>query len=246
MRGEGLIARILPVHAAIFKKGNYMNNIQHSRIRKNIVYGGAGILLCITLLSCVSSFIIYRSGFVDIPHPFDKLLALFAVIVVEGAFVWLVFGFTRAFSSAMERVIALGGMLFLCAVMLINLVTHFMIVKGVALNGFQEEWIQWGAVTVFIAVLLIVLCITLADPVVRLTRLELRYLGKEQETVISAKTASLDSSKLQDAITRRADWETDQLATRILPPNVAKPAIGYGRQPREDADPKDQSNEGRW
>jgi hypothetical protein len=66
------------------------------------------ILTCITVLSCVSSYKIYQGGFSDVPSPAQQILALFAVIVVEGAFVWLVYGFTRAFSSALERLICMG------------------------------------------------------------------------------------------------------------------------------------------
>src|SRR5215472_13263974 len=129
-----------------------MNSVQdafkHNRARKNVIYGGAMILICITALSCVSSFMIYRSGFGDMPFIFQQALALFAVVVVEGAFIWLVYGFTRAFSSGLERLISLCGMGLLVVVMLINLVTHFMIEKRVELHPFQREWIEWGAVTV--------------------------------------------------------------------------------------------------
>jgi len=197
-----------------------MNSVQdafkHNRARKNVIIGGAVILICITALSCVSSFMIYRSGFGDMPFVFQQALALFAVVVVEGAFVWLVYGFTRAFSSAMERLVSLCGMGFLVIVMLINLVTHFMMVKGINLHPFQMEWIDWGAVTVFIAVLLIVLFITLADPVIRLIRLELRYQGKQQEKILEAKTEGLDSEKIQAAMAERADLEANQLALQIM------------------------------
>src|SRR6266542_801372 len=159
---------------------------EYNRARKNVIIGGAVILICITALSRVSSFLIYRGGFADLPFIFQQALALFAVIVVEGAFVWLLYGFTRAFSSGMERLVSLTGMGFLVIVMMINLVTHFMMVKHIELHPFQIEWIDWGAVTVFIAVLLIVLFITLADPVIRLIRLELRYLGKQQEKILEA------------------------------------------------------------
>src|SRR5262245_65308751 len=101
---------------------------KHNRARKNVILGGGVILICITILSCVSSFMIYRDGFADLPFFLQQALALFAVIVVEGAFVWLVYGFTRAFSSGIERMICLIGMSFLVVVMFINLVTHFMIV----------------------------------------------------------------------------------------------------------------------
>jgi hypothetical protein len=62
--------------------------------------------------------------------------------VVEGAFLWLLYGFTRAFSSGMERMVSLAVMAFLVIVMLINLVTHFMMVKNVGLHPFQIEWVE--------------------------------------------------------------------------------------------------------
>ena len=212
------------------------NNVQeafkYNRARKNVIIGGMVILLAITALSCVSSYQIYKDGFTDFPRELQVALAMFAVIVVEGAFVWLVYGFTRAFSSAMERLVSLFGMGFLVVVMLLNLVTHFMMVKGIPLAEFQESWIAWGAVSVFIAVLLIVLAITLGDPVIRLIRLELRFKGKQEETILAAKTDALDSDKIQHAMAERADIEADQLATRILGPQATRPAIGYGSKNR--------------
>jgi hypothetical protein len=229
-----------------------MNSVQdafrYNRARKNVIIGGAVILICITALSCVSSFMIYRSGFGDMPFIFQQALALFAVVVVEGAFVWLVYGFTRAFSSGMERLVSLAGMGFLVVVMLINLVTHFMMVKGIQLHPFQMEWIDWGAVTVFIAVLLIVLFITLADPVIRLIRLELRYMGKQQEKILEAKTEGLESEKIQAAMAERADFEAERLADQIVGsalPQLARHshahanAIGYV-QALSNNDPKGQ------
>jgi hypothetical protein len=244
---------------------NVENAFKYNRARKNVIIGGAVILICITALSCVSSFMIYRSGFGDMPFIFQQALSLFAVVVVEGAFVWLIYGFTRAFSSGMERLVSLAGMGFLVVVMLINLVTHFMMVKGISLHPFQMEWIDWGAVTVFIAVLLIVLFITLADPVIRLIRLELRYVGKQQEKILEAKTEGLESDKITSAMKERADYEADKLADQILgstypqlPRHAHANSIGYVQalsqpgqsgQPRNDAvyneqgaaDPKGQS-----
>src|SRR5262245_3638987 len=196
--------------------GSVQDTFKYNRARKNVIIGGLVILLCITALSCVSSFMIYRGGFEDLPYIFQQALSLFAVVVVEGSFIWLVYGFTRAFSSGMERLISLAGMGFLVVVMLINLVTHFMMIKHYELSEFQIEWINWGAVTVFIAVLLIVLFITLADPVIRLIRLELRYLGKQQEKILEAKTEGLESDKIQSAMRERADYEADRLADQII------------------------------
>lgn len=225
---------------------------KYNKARKHIIIGGAVILVCITALSCVSSFMIYRSGFGDMPWIFQMALAAFAVVVVEGAFVWLVYGFTRAFSSGMERLISLAGMGFLVVVMLINLVTHFMMVKGVQLHPFQLEWIDWGAVTVFIAVLLITLFITLADPVIRLIRLELRYIGKQQEKILEAKTEGLESEKVQAAMAERADHEAGRLADKIMAGVAALPEgprVGYTAQleergrPRGEYDPKSRSDQ---
>src|SRR5262245_54561498 len=115
-----------------------MNNVQdafkYNRARKNVIIGGALILTCITALSCVSSFMIYRDGFSDFPYLLQQTLAVFAVVVVEGAFVWLVYGFTRAFSSGVERLISLAGMFFLAGTMVLNLVTHFMLAKHIDLS----------------------------------------------------------------------------------------------------------------
>lgn len=190
-------------------------NIKHQAARQNVIVGGGLLLVCITLLSMVSSFMIYREGFTDTPFLVQSILSLFAVMVVEGAFIWLVYGFTRAFSSLLERLFALAGMVFLVGVMLANIVTHFMMVKHLALSGFQQAWLSWGAVSVFIATLIFVLLITLADPISRLVRLELRAHGKQQETIIRAKMASLDSERVEQAMITRATSEAEKLANWI-------------------------------
>lgn len=70
----------------------------------------------------------------------------------------------------------------------------------------KRKWLPDGSrnllitLTVFIAVLLIALFIALADPVIRLLRLELRYVGKQQEKILEAKTEALDSDKIQSAM----------------------------------------------
>jgi len=158
---------------------------------------------------------IYKEGFADMPPLFQYSLAMFAVIVVEGAFVWLVYGFTRAFSSHWERMISFMAMWGLAAVMLTNIITHFMIVKGVSLHPYQQAWLAWGAVSVFIGVLVIVLAITLADPVIRLIRLELRFLGKQQEGILNARSEALESERVQQAMAELVESEAENLARQI-------------------------------
>ena len=195
--------------------GSKKNIFEHDRARKNVIFGGAAIIFCITLLSCVSSFMIYREGFEDMGPRFQNLLAFFAVVVVEGAFIWLVYGFTRAFSSFLERAISFFAMWGLAAVMLINIITHFMMVKGLGLNDFQQAWLAWGAVAVFIGVLIIVLAITLADPLIRLIRLELKVSGLQQETFLEARRDAIKSERVKEAIASRAELEAEELARQI-------------------------------
>lgn len=202
--------------APVIFAGTVQDAFKHNRARKNVIVAGGLILVCITLLSCVSSFMIYREGFSDTPWLVQQSLSLFAVIVVEGAFIWLVYGFTRAFSSLLERLISLAGMAFLVCVMLCNIITHFMMVKRLPLNDWQQGWLAWGAVSVFIAVLIFVLLITLSDPVTRLIRLELRYLGKQEETILQAKSDGLDSEHVQLAMIERAEIEAQELASQII------------------------------
>jgi uncharacterized membrane protein len=103
----------------------------------------------------------------------------------------------------------------LAAVMLINIITHFMMVKGIELHPFQQSWLACGAVSVFIGVLVIVLAITLADPVIRLVRLELRFLGKQQEAILNARSQAIESERVQQAIAKRVELEAESLALRI-------------------------------
>jgi hypothetical protein len=42
-----------------------MHSYQHTQNRRRVVIGGAVIMAAITVLSCVSSFAIYRQGFAD-------------------------------------------------------------------------------------------------------------------------------------------------------------------------------------
>lgn len=198
---------------------------KHNRAKRNIIVAAGLILTCITLLSCVSSFQIYKEGFGNAPKFVQWSAALFAVIVVEGAFIWLLYGFTRAFSSLIERVVSLIGMVFIVGVMMTNIITHFMMVKGIPLNGFQEAWLSWGAVSVFIAVLVIVLVITMADPLATLTRQELRIQGKQQSTILYAREEGIESEDVQVAMRERAQWEGQQLASQIIGVNRQ---IGYG------------------
>jgi len=84
------------------------------------------------------------------------------------------------------------------------------------LSDFQQGWLAWGAVSIFIGVLVMVLAIRLVDPVIRFLRLELRFLGKRQETILNARREGLDSEIVHQAMAQRAEIEAHELAARIL------------------------------
>jgi hypothetical protein len=215
-----------------------MHSYQHTQNRRRVVIGGAVIMAAITVLSCVSSFAIYRQGFADFPPWAQNSLGLVAVVIVEGAFCWLVFGYTRAFASALERLVALVGIGFIVGAMLLNIATHFMQAKKVALADFQVAWVDYGAVFTFIAVLLLTLAITLADPVVRLLRLELRYSGRQQETIIRAKNEALRSDRILEAMAHRASTEAAELA-ELIEGEAEPKRIGFGGSARRENDSLD-------
>lgn len=89
-----------------------------------------------------------------------------------------------------------------------------------------------------------------------LIRLELRYMGKQQEKILEAKTEGLESEKVQAAMAERADFEAGRLADQIIAGSggqtlrqIHANAIGYVQalsqpgqpgQPRNDAGYNDQ------
>src|SRR5262249_47910016 len=188
---------------------------RHSKERRIAMFGGMAIMVAITILSCVSSYTIDVDGFRDMPYVAQQALALFAVVVVEGTFIWLLFSIGRAFSSSLERFFAVLGLVFIVGVMALNVVTHFMQAKLIPLHRYQTECVNWGAVLVVMAILVLVLFIQLADPVARLIRLELRYMGRQEETILAAKSEALDSERIQTAMANRADAEAEKLAQRM-------------------------------
>lgn len=201
-----------------------MNNsnsqeFQATRARQNLIVGAGLIILCVTLLSCVSSYMIYREGFADAPWFAQQALSLIAVVVVEGAFVWLVYGFTKAFSSFGERMGSMVGIGFLLCVMTTNIITHFMMVKKLPLTGYQHAWLSWGAVSVFIATLLIVLYITLSNSTAKRERQSLRLEGKRLDMMYDVREQALKDDDVMEHLLENARQEARQLVSGILGAN---------------------------
>jgi 4-amino-4-deoxy-L-arabinose transferase-like glycosyltransferase len=70
-----------------------MNTYKHSENRRRTIIGANLILTGITLLSCVSSFTIYKQGFQDFAPWVQDSLGFVAVVTVEGCFAWLLFSY---------------------------------------------------------------------------------------------------------------------------------------------------------
>jgi hypothetical protein len=140
--------------------------------------------------------------------------------------------YRASFSSWLERLIALVGIGFIVSVMLLNIMTHFMQAKHVRLWDFQQAWVDFGAVSTFIAVLVLVLILTLADPVVRLVRLELRYAGRQAETILRAKTEALRSDRILEAMANRATTEAAELA-ELIEGEATRKQIGFKAKDRD-------------
>jgi hypothetical protein len=127
----------------------------------------------------------------------------------------LVYGFATSFSSGVERGVSVAGIVFLFSTMAVNIVTHYQMARLIALNEFQQGWIEWGGVAVVVAVLAIVLVIEMGNPESRLRRLELRVSGMQREAVLVAKRAALSTETVIEAMEERARREADALARQI-------------------------------
>jgi len=197
-------------------------NYQHQRARRITSLGAHVIILAVALLSCASSFKIFRESFADYPELQD-LLGVFALLALEGFFLWNLYGFRRSFSTGVERGLSLLGITFALAVMLCNLATHSMQTRGLNLADWQQDWVGYGAVVTLVAILVVTLLISLADPVARKVRLELEYHGRRHEALLDARKAALRSDEFVAAAAEMASAEAAELVAQI----------GSGSEPRQ-------------
>lgn len=202
---------------------------KHNRASKNAKAAGALIFICVTLVSCFSSFMIYREGFQDVPQRIGQGLSLFCVAAVEVTLIWLLYGFNQAFTAKGQRVVAVAGIAFIIWVMLMNIMTHFMMVKRQTLSDFQNEWLSWGAISVLIATLLIVLSIKMFDPEGRLERQEMVIAGRQQMAILQAKDDALESERVRFALLTRGEREAEEMAGIIEGQEVYRPQSGTSR-----------------
>lgn len=104
-------------------------------------------------------------NFDDTPVPVAVLLALFATAVGYASFVWLGWGFFRAFGSESERVISVVGMIVLIGMFGANILTWVMDNLHYKLWDWQTQWQSWSSVVTFVFILIVVLLITISEPI---------------------------------------------------------------------------------
>jgi hypothetical protein len=135
--------------------------------RKRIIIISALFLLAIMAVGSAASFVVLERGFSDMPRPLQLSLAGFGFVIMQAAYVWLVFGYTRAFESGPTRFACLLGLSGLTVAEAANLITSFMLIVGLPLEPILRDiWIPWSGVFVFGGILVTVLLVVVADTAV--------------------------------------------------------------------------------
>jgi len=127
------------------------------RARRTVILLAGMILSGLTLVSLIASCLTYAESFQDC-GPF--LAMVFAVIVtfgVEGAFVLLVHGMSKAYEGY-EMLVAVVGASGLLFVMGANFIVHSHVARGMGVTGFEMAWRNYvGLIVPFLTIGLFVL-----------------------------------------------------------------------------------------
>jgi hypothetical protein len=207
-----------PDSPALLNGEKSMNgNFDKSSIaRRNVRTIGALILGCATLLSVASSFKLTVTAWEDTGQALAKVLGFINVIAIEGVFLWLIFGFKKAFSSALEKTLAIIGILFYGLVMGVNILIHYRIVKHYSLNDFEQAWMSWGVAVVILATIALATMLSMADPESRAIRQKLKVEGKKQDMIWTAREMMLDSEYVGNAVESRAHLDAEEFVAGLL------------------------------
>ncbi|NOT62801.1 MAG: hypothetical protein HOP19_21540 [Acidobacteria bacterium] len=144
------------------------------------------------------------------------LLTVLYIAVVDLALLWLVDGFTNAYSTDKQRKAALFGIVFFGAVALTNIVTHFMEFAGSPLSIYQREWLRWGLIAVVGVTFGVALYLKLNSPKIAQMRLERQYSALRDSVTVQAKTRALGSQVVQEAISQIEQIEAQAMAARLI------------------------------
>jgi hypothetical protein len=223
------------------------NQFKHDQARKSFQIFAALIVGCLTLVSLVASYSIYKESFRDWPESMSSLFAFLITVGIEIAFIVLVRAMLRALIGS-EIGVAGCGAVMLLGTMATNMITHHALVKGIPLNDFQRAWIDWIGITIPFATIALFVLLSWISPEAKERRQERRmaFLGKER--ALNYKEEYLNSEELDSQLAGMKGHIAEEVRRHIagtLPPaprNVYvqenKPTIGFGR-------PLDPSDSGR-
>lgn len=149
-------------------------------VRANANWGHF-ILVIATLLSGLATARMMRLGSLD-----DHWLIRAGKIglglgLIEGGLLYAYHGIRKVYTNSFQRGIAYLFMAFLVAAMLCNLYTERMLARGLTINAFQQEWVDWAFDTIIVVVMLCVGAIQLLSDDARLERQALKAIGEDAE-----------------------------------------------------------------
>lgn len=202
-----------------------------------VAFGLVAIAIIIEAVSFAANYSILHRSFADWPAEAQRVLAIGAAIVIEGAVIVLLLGLLWSFESRAEIGIAGATLAVLIGVMAVNFVTHGNLSEGQALNGFQQHWISWvGKLALFI-VFGAVLALGIFNPDAVARRKERELEGRKKDARNQAYEQVFQSEEFKKNMGERMDVFAGQIAADVLPGEMPSPPVGKG----EAASPNVQS-----
>lgn len=142
---------------------------------------GTVILVIAALLSGVATGKMMWLGSLDDAWIIRAGKVILGLGLVEGGIAWTYHGIRKIFTNGWQRAIGWVFLFTMIGAVLCNLYTERMLARGLALNSYQQHWVDWAFDTIVVAVMLSIGAIQLFADDTRIERLRLRLAGEETE-----------------------------------------------------------------
>lgn len=155
-----------------------------SKAEKNVrasAVAGTVILVIAALVSGIATGKMMWLGSLDDIRAIRAGKVLLGLGLIEGGIGWAYHGIRKVFTNFLQRAVAWAFLFTLVGAILTNLYTERMLSRGVPLNWYQQQWVDWAFDSVIVAVMLSVGGVQLLADDARLERLRLRAAGEEAE-----------------------------------------------------------------
>lgn len=159
----------------------------NKQLLKNVkasAVAGTVILVIAALVSGVATGKMMWMGSLDDVWILRAGKVLLGLGLIEGGIGWAYHGIRKVFTNFKQRAIAWLFLFTLIGAVLTNLYTERMLSRGVPLNWYQEQWVDWAFDSVVVLVMLAVGAVQLFSDDTRLERLALRQIGEAAEEKI--------------------------------------------------------------